>query len=90
MHAIALGKFWLEIRCINVSRPFLYEYTWPDGVELLLNHQKVGQFKALTKISSLNKRRDQAFITKDISRSTRKNSLMSGQNLEFSLKLSNL
>lgn len=45
----------------------MYEITWPDAGELIINNNKVLEFKPLVLNSSLKKRKDDKYFTNDLS-----------------------
>mmetsp|Transcript_20717 Transcript_20717/g.18125 ORF Transcript_20717/g.18125 Transcript_20717/m.18125 type:complete len:275 (-) Transcript_20717:2032-2856(-) len=55
----------LEVRCIRLEEKN-HEQTWPHSGELILNQYKYLDFKPLQQNSSLKKRKDEKFHTKDI------------------------
>lgn len=44
----------------------MYEITWPDAGELIINNNKVLEFKPLVLNSSLKKRKDDKYFTNDL------------------------
>ena len=55
----------LEIRSIRLDPKYLYETTWVDYGELAINKAKVMDFKPLNSNSSLKKRKDEKFTTRE-------------------------
>jgi hypothetical protein len=55
----------IEIRSIRLDAKYLYETTWVDHGELIINKTKVMEFKPLNSNSSLKKRKDEKFTTRD-------------------------
>lgn len=44
----------------------MYEITWPDIGELIVNNMRVLEFKPLVLNSSLKKRKDEKYFTNDL------------------------
>lgn len=55
----------VEVRCIRLEEKS-HEQTWPHSGELILNQYKYLEFKPLQQNSSLKKRKDEKFFSRDI------------------------
>ena len=50
------------MRSIRLDAKYMNEITWPDFCEILINQQRVAEFKPLKSNSSLKKRKDEIQI----------------------------
>lgn len=55
----------IEIRSIRMEQKYLYETTWVDHGELYINKTKVLDFKPLNSNSSLKKRKDEKYTSRE-------------------------
>lgn len=58
----------VELRCIRLDgTKNMYETTWPDSAECILNGHRLKEFTPLQQNSSLKKRKDERLLLKDVS-----------------------